>query len=221
MQIIDTDQGRTEIQAPSAAEEADVAFEAHLAGHKDHPVVRGLGRLSAIGDQPPLLALSGAILTYGVLAKNQRAARAGAHLLGSLVVATLIKTNLKHVVARTRPNVLLEEGRYEGELFGQDEGKWHSFPSGHAAGSVAVARAMGRVYPKARTGAYAEAAAVALMQIPRWAHYPADIVAGAVVGLVAEAAVNRAADYLWPARAGTRGKTPKTHSPHAGALGRL
>jgi membrane-associated phospholipid phosphatase len=117
-------------------------------------------------------------------------------MLGSLVLATWIKTGLKHLVARTRPNVLLEEGRYEVEPFGPDEGEWHSFPSGHTAGSVAVARAVGRVYPQARAGAYGGAAAIALIQIPRGAHYPADIAAGAVVGLVAEAAINQVADYL-------------------------
>jgi membrane-associated phospholipid phosphatase len=92
--------------------------------------------------------------------------------------------------------VLLEEGRYEVEPFGPDEGEWHSFPSGHTAGSVAVARAVGRVYPQARTAVYGGAAAVALIQIPRGAHYPADVAAGTVVGLVAEAAINRVADYL-------------------------
>jgi membrane-associated phospholipid phosphatase len=196
MRTIDTDQGRTEIDATSAAEEADVALAAHLARNKDHPLVRGLGSLSEIGDQPPLLALSGAVLAYGVLANNQRAAQAGARMLGSLVLATLIKTGLKHLVARTRPNVLLEEGRYEVEPFGPDKGEWHSFPSGHTAGSVAVARAVGRVYPQARAGAYAGAAAIALIQIPRGAHYPADVAAGAAVGIVAETAVNAVADYL-------------------------
>ena len=82
-----------------------------------------------------------------------------------------------------------------------DEGPWHSFPSGHTAGSVAVARAVGRLYPEVRTAAYAGAAAVALVQIPRWAHYAADVVAGALVGVVAEAAINEVANYLLPQRA--------------------
>jgi membrane-associated phospholipid phosphatase len=196
MQIIDTDQCRTSIEATSEAEEVDVALATHLAKHKDHPLVRGLGTMSEIGDQPPLLALSGAVLAYGVLVGDRRAAGAGARMLGSLVLATWIKTGLKHLVARTRPKVLLDEGRYELEPFGPDEGSWHSFPSGHTAGSVAVARAVGRAYPQARTAVYAGAAAVALVQIPRGAHYPADVVGGAVVGVIAEAAVNGVVEYL-------------------------
>ncbi len=197
MRTVDTNQGRTDIEAGSAAEEADVALATRLASHRNHPVVRGLGTMSEVGDQPPLLALSGAVLAYGVLAGDRRAAGAGARMLGSLVIATWTKTGLKNLVARTRPNVLVDEGRYAVEPFGPDEGPWHSFPSGHTAGSVAVARAVGRAYPQARTAAYAGAAAVALVQIPRGAHYPADIAAGTVVGVVAEAAINGVADYLY------------------------
>jgi hypothetical protein len=197
MQTIDAKQGRTDINASSAAEEADVALATHLAKHKDHPLVRGLGTLSEVGDQPPLLALSGAVLAYGVLVGDRRATGAGARMLGALVLATWIKTGLKSLVGRTRPNVLLDEGQYELEPFGPDEGPWHSFPSGHTAGSVAVARAVGRAYPQARTAAYAGAAAVALVQIPRGAHYPADVIGGAVVGIIAEAAINGAADHLF------------------------
>ncbi|MFD0466620.1 phosphatase PAP2 family protein [Microvirga aerilata] len=161
--------------------------------------MRGLGTLSEVGDQPPLLALSGVVLAYGVLAGDRCAAGAGARMLGSLILATWIKTGLKSLVARTRPNVLLDKGQYPVEPFGPDAGSWHSFPSGHTAGSVAVARAVGRAYPQARTAAYAGAAAVALVQIPRGAHYPADVVGGAVVGLVAEAAINGIAKYLFAA----------------------
>ena len=196
MQTIDTDQGRTDIEASYAAEEVDVALAAHLAGYRDHPVVRGLGIMSEVGDQPPLLALSGAVLAYGVLVGDRRSVGAGARMLGSLVLATWIKTGLKHLVTRTRPNVLLDEGQYELEPFGPDEGSRQSFPSGHTAGSVAVAQAVSRAYPQARTAAYAGAAAVALVQIPRGAHYPADVAGGAVVGVIAEAAINGMASYF-------------------------
>ncbi len=92
MQTIDTDQGRTDIEATSEAEEVDVALATHLAKHKDHPLVRGLGTMSEVGDQPPLLALSGAVLAYGLLAGDRRAAGARARMLGSLLLATWIKS---------------------------------------------------------------------------------------------------------------------------------
>ncbi len=110
MLTIDTMQGPTDIETDSAAEEADVALSAHLACHRDHPAVRALGTLSEIGDQPPLLALSGAVLAYGLLSGNRRAAGSGIRMTGSLILATCIKTGLKHLVARTRPNVLFGRG---------------------------------------------------------------------------------------------------------------
>ncbi len=196
MLTVNTDFGRTHVQTASDAEDADIAMATHLASHRDHPVVRGLGTLSDVGDQPPLLALSGAVLALGVLVGNRRATEAGARMLGSLLLATWIKTGFKRLVARTRPNVLLQKGRYEVEPLGPDEGAWHSFPSGHTAGSVAVSRAAARIYPEAGTAAYTAAAAIALVQMPRGAHYPADVAAGAVVGLAAEAAINRIAHHL-------------------------
>ena len=214
MQTIDTIHGRTDINASSEAEEADVALATHLAKHKDHPLVRGLGAMSEVGDQPPLLVISGAVLAYGVLARNKRVAGTGARMLGSLILATWIKTGLKRLVARTRPNLLLDEGRYELKPFGPDEGPWHSFPSGHTAGSVAVARAVVRAYPQAQTAAYTGAAAVALVQIPRGAHYPADVVVGAAVGVIAEAVINGAADYLSAATHKSKACPESQSCPH-------
>jgi membrane-associated phospholipid phosphatase len=134
--------------------------------------VRGLGTMSEVGDQPPLLAPSGAVLAYGVLVGRPTCRRSRGPHAGLSCLATWIKTGLKHLVARTRPNVLLDEGQYELEPFGPDEGSWHSFPSGHTAGSVAVARACGSRLPSGPDRAYAGAAAVALVQIPRGGALP-------------------------------------------------
>ena len=155
--------------------------------------MRTLGAMTEVGDQPPLFALCSAVVAYGLVAGDRRAAIAGVRMLASFLVATGIKGGLKRLVSRTRPNVLMDEGRYEVRPLGPDEGPWHSFPSGHTAGSVAVARALARAYPEARVPAYGAAAAVALLQIPRGAHYPSDVAAGVLIGLGAEAAVERLA----------------------------
>ena len=172
----------------SAVEAADVVLGAHLASHKDRPLVRWLGSASEAGDQPPLLALCGAVLAYGWWAGDRRAGRAGAGMLGSLLLATAAKSGLKHLVSRTRPHVLLDQGRYEVARHGPDKGPWQSFPSGHTAGSVAVACAAARVYPEARWALYGAAATIALVQVPRGAHYPVDVAAGALIGVAADPA---------------------------------
>jgi len=180
----------------SPVEQADIAAARRVARHRHDPVLRATTAFSKLADQPPLLAASAAVVAWGLLAGDPRLARRGAHLVASLAVVTAIKAAAKRAVSRTRPNVLLDEGVYRVEPLGPDEGPWHSFPSGHTAGAVALARAIARCWPEAALPAYGAAAAVALVQVPRGAHYPSDVLAGAVIGVAAEAIVNR----LFPPR---------------------
>jgi len=185
-----------------ALEQADVALGERLGGERHHPVVRALGQASELADQPQLFALCAGILAWGLLAGEPRRAEAGGRMLASFLLATAVKGLVKRLVARTRPHLLLDEGRYEVEPMGPNEGPWNSFPSGHTAGSVAAARALVRCYPGARWPAYAAAGAVGLVQVPRGAHYPVDVAAGLLVGLGSEALVNEAAERLQRAAAG-------------------
>ncbi|HYF22878.1 MAG TPA: phosphatase PAP2 family protein [Caulobacteraceae bacterium] len=173
-------------------EQADIAAAEELGRWRDHPAVRVLGKLSELGDQPPLFALSGAVLAAGLVTRNPRLSEAGVRMLAAMALATLLKGRVKKAVSRTRPHVLMEQGRYQTMAGGPDEGPWNSFPSGHTAGSVAVARALSRVYPRAGVAAAPAAAAIALVQVPRGAHYPLDVAGGLAVGLLAEALTDAA-----------------------------
>ena len=183
--------GTNDMSDASPVERADIAAARRLARHRRDPALRAVTAFGQLGDQPPLLAASGAVVAWGLLAGDRRLARRGAHLAASVALATLLKGAVKRALSRTRPNVLLDEGRYRVEPLGPDEGPWHSFPSGHTAGSVALARAVARCWPGARRPAYAGAAAVGLVQVPRGAHYPGDVLAGLVIGVAAEAVVHR------------------------------
>ena len=175
----------------SGLEGADVALATRLASRKDHPLVRALAVLGELGDQPQLAAIGGAVLVCGIMRRDRRLTEAGAGMLGSLLLATLVTGGIKRLVSRTRPHVLLDEGHYEVKWLTRSEGPSRSFPSGHTAGSIAVARAVGRAYPGVRRPAYSAAAFVALTQLPRGAHYPLDIVAGAFIGIGVESAVGQ------------------------------
>jgi membrane-associated phospholipid phosphatase len=126
------------------------------------------------------------------LSRNPRLARVGARMLASELLATAAKTVVKRSIDRTRPKVLVEEGHYEMHPGDSRGHRINSFPSGHTAGAVTVARAIARDYPEHAAAAYATAAAIAVIQIPRCTHYPTDIAAGAVVGIAAEAIVSAA-----------------------------
>lgn len=173
-------------------EKADVAIAQAVAPWRKHPVVKALGTLSEVGDQPQMIAICVLTLGAGLLRRDVRLVRTGARMLASHLLATGIKMAVKKSVDRTRPFVLAEEGRYEMTSGGRDEKKYNSFPSGHTAGAVAVARAFGREHPQHALTANLSAAGIAAVQIPRCSHYPSDIAVGALIGLGAEVVVETA-----------------------------
>lgn len=177
----------------SKLEHADAKVAAALGHHHDHPVIGAVGKASEIADQPPLLALTAATALAGLVLRRPTLLRAGLRMLAAEIVATGIKTRVKHRVDRTRPHKMLDEGRYvlrhAGKAANRD-GPWSSFPSGHTAGAVAVARALAREYPAALVPAAAAAGTVAAIQLPRRKHFPTDVIAGAAIGWAAEMLVD-------------------------------
>lgn len=178
-------------------EKADVAVAKAMAPIRESPVVRVLGTLSEIGDQPEMRLLCAGVIAAGLWRGDAKLAGAGTRMLVAHSLATVAKTAIKHRVDRTRPNVLVDEGRYGMAVGERREHDETSFPSGHTAGAVAVAATFARDYPEHAGAAWTVAGLVAAMQVPRCKHYPSDVGAGAVLGLAAAAlvsALDRAAD---------------------------
>jgi membrane-associated phospholipid phosphatase len=165
-------------------ERADIAAARRLARHRDHSAARAV---TAIGGIKPVLAAAGAVVAWGLLTGDRRSAWHGGRMLTSVLLATVLKATLKLVVARTRPHMLLDKGVHEVRLLGPNEKSWRSFPSGHTVNSVVMARALARYWTEARLPAYVLAAAVALARVSRGAHYPSDVLAGVLIGVLAEA----------------------------------
>lgn len=173
----------------SDLEKADVAVTQAIAPFRESLPVRALGALSDLSDQPPLIALSAATYAVGIVRGDRRLAETGGRMLAAHLLATAIKSAIKARVVRTRPHLLVDEDEYRMHAGEHDAPQVNSFPSGHTAGAVAVARAVARGHPQRRGAAYALAGGAALMQIPRCAHYPSDVGAGVAVGVAAEALV--------------------------------
>ena len=171
---------------PTLPEAFDVAVIRALEPLLRTPAAQAVGKVSEVGDQPPLLMLSGATLAAGMATRDQRLTRAGAGMVLAHLLATGVKIAAKNNIDRTRPAKLLEGDGYKMEPGSSKDPALRSFPSGHTAGAVAVACAVAREYPRARGWAYAAAGAIALLQIPRRAHFPTDILAGAAIGALAE-----------------------------------
>lgn len=179
----------------SKAERIDASIATEAVKHRETKLVKAVGLLSEASDQPPLITASALTLAAGLVLRQPRLARAGLRMLASELVATGMKAGIKRYVARTRPHKMLEDGRYlahSDKHAVKNEGPWNSFPSGHTAGAVAVGRALSREYPRASGTAAAVATTVGVIQLPRGTHFASDVIAGAVVGFLAEAMVDRA-----------------------------
>jgi membrane-associated phospholipid phosphatase len=172
-------------------EQAGELFEPYA----DTLIVKALHPVSKLGDQPALRTLSVALIAAGILARNHRLARAGSRMIIAHEAATFAKDMVKTEVDRTRPRSAERTADIKPKK-GKGTGKEEtSFPSGHSAGAIAAARAFSREYPAYAPAALGAAAVIALLQIPRSAHYPTDVAAGLALGLVAE----KATDLTWTA----------------------
>ena len=173
--------------AASDVEKADVELGKKLASERDSPAVKAAARAGEIGDQGPLYLLSAALLVAGLAARERRLAGSGISMLAAVGAADLSKRLVKGLVRRTRPHVLLDDGRYETDAGGSEQKPEQSFPSGHTACSVAAARALSRNFPAAGAAAGTAAVAIGISRVAKGAHWPLDVAAGAVIGLAAEA----------------------------------
>jgi len=118
-----------------------------------------------------------------LLLTSKKYRKAGIMALAALVLSTLIgELILKHFFERQRPFV-------DHEIFKAlvETTSVYSFPSGHAASSFAVAGSLAWFFKKISPLLLAVAALISFSRIYLFVHYPSDIVAGMILGLVCAA----------------------------------
>lgn len=174
----------------STPEKADLAVAEALLPFRNSAPAQWLEGAGEFGDQPPLYAATGAVMVTGLALGDWKLTRAGARMVGAHVAAIAIKNIVKTVVDRTRPNVIDEQDDYQLHQGRHSAHDYTSFPSGHTASSVAVARALARDYPGASTAALGAAAGIGAAQIGASRHYVGDVVAGIAIGVIADALVD-------------------------------
>jgi len=155
--------------------------------HKHRRAVRALDAFGNLGDQPPLRLISAGVFALGLLRCDGRMMQAGARMLLAHELATVAKSAVKHRIDRTRPRSAQGAEGHK-PTPGNDRRKEEtSFPSGHAAGSMAVALAFSAEYPQYRPLAVATSGIIGFSRVPSCAHYPSDVIAGWAIGAAAEA----------------------------------
>ncbi|PZO74212.1 MAG: PA-phosphatase [Sphingomonas taxi] len=185
-------------QAAKSVEKADRAMTHKAAAHRHKPIVKATGFLAEIGDQPQLVATSLGTVVIGLVARRPDMIRGGVRMFAAHAAATFVKSAIKSSIDRTRPEKAIEDGKSRFEAGDSDDHEQTSFPSGHTAGAVAVARAASRDIDGAGAPAALVTGVVAAAQPLNGKHYLSDLVVGAAVGWIAEALVSAVFDRVAP-----------------------
>lgn len=177
-------------QAAKVVAKADRDATHDAASQRDTKPVRLASMLSEIADQPQMIALSATTIAAGLIGGRRDLVRGGARMLAAHLLATAAKTAIKHRFNRSRPSKALDDGHTRFERGDSDDHQLNSFPSGHTAGVVAVARAAAREIDGAAVPAALGAGAVAAIQPAAGNHYLSDVIVGGAIGWIAEAMVD-------------------------------
>lgn len=130
--------------------------------------------------------------------------RGAALVAASGILSGLLYTLAKWCVGRTRP--FSTRGPIETPFtfhpFHQGiAGLWRaenqSFPSGHTCLAFATATALAQLFPKGRSAFFFVASLTAVERVLEGAHYPSDVVAGAIFGITAAWLTDWALGRFW------------------------
>lgn len=165
---------------------------------------KALFSMAELADRPPLLVMALSTLGAAVRENDPKLKRTGLRMLACLALATIAAQAGKRLVARSRPDRLVDRGEHRIGLLGPQGEDWNAFPSGHTAAAVAMAQAVARDYPDRQAPALTAALTAGVMKIFRGHHFPSDVAVGALLGL----AVERIVGLLLPADspAGSNGR---------------
>ncbi len=133
-----------------------------------------------LGWGPVYLGAPALVTGLGLVAGNDRLARAGGRMLGSVVLAAGVTQGTKRVLGRRRP--LEGQGSRAFDLFAFDDA---SLPSGHATGAFALAAsaAMELHNPWAGAALYVAATGTAWSRLNDDQHWLSDVVLGSAIGI--------------------------------------
>jgi membrane-associated phospholipid phosphatase len=107
----------------------------------------------------------------------------------AVALPSLFATIVKRLIGRARPLRIENADIYFAPFSWRVD--FASLPSGHSTTAFAGAVALGAVFPRARPALWIYAAIIALSRVVLTAHYPSDVIAGAVVGACGALLVRR------------------------------
>jgi membrane-associated phospholipid phosphatase len=170
------------------AQRVDVAVYEAILRTPTPSVDAHMRRLTQAANYSRLWLGSAAILAVTGGTKGRRAAATGiAAVIVTSAVANLV---MKPLGARRRPDPSEAPAERRAPMPAST-----SFPSGHAASAFAFATAVGAVLPREAIPIRALASVVAYSRVHTGLHYPADVIAGALLGTALAQLTTRAIDH--------------------------
>ncbi|HSP34169.1 MAG TPA: phosphatase PAP2 family protein [Thermoanaerobaculia bacterium] len=159
------------------ADSAIVAFAEKIVSQDVEDVVRYFNRLGG-GINPPMIVLF--FIAVGVAYRRVRWFAYGVSMALAGISAGVFAQIVKFAVGRTRPELWLGAFHYV-------RASAASFPSGHtvAAFSIGGVLIIGSRNPGVRIAALVLACGVAAARVLAFRHWPSDVIASALVGLIA------------------------------------
>jgi undecaprenyl-diphosphatase len=110
------------------------------------------------------------------------------YIFVAVLGANFVTEVLKYAIGRGRPFVGGKANAFNLMPFAGSEA-YFSMPSAHAVTAFALAFAVGAIWPRTRIIMFAYALLIAATRLALLAHHPSDVVAGAVIGILASLAV--------------------------------
>lgn len=171
------------------ATRVDVALYAAIAQTPTPVLDRAMARLSRAADFSRLSLASATVLATTCGRTGRRAAAHGLAAVG--VTSSLVNLAAKPLGGRRRPDRAAERVPVARHV---PMPASTSFPSGHAAAAFAFAAGVGHVLPPAGAPLHGLAALVAYSRVHTGVHYPADVLAGGLIGTALGRLTTRALD---------------------------
>jgi membrane-associated phospholipid phosphatase len=135
--------------------------------------------INVIGNGATLAIIACVLFIIGKYT-NKRLSEAGKYLCIGFLTTGIVVQILKHLFGRARPR-FMDDFLFIGPTL---KGGYDSFPSGHTAEAFCFAYILARYFPRQKILFFVYAIIVALERTEDCSHFPSDVVAGALVGII-------------------------------------
>lgn len=178
-----------------------------------NPVLDGIMPiLTNFGEFEFLLLIVIAVILYAQITRRKTLKKVAIIALAALLFSDAIAFVLKHMVHETRPFMSLDNVRL---LVREDD--LNSFPSGHTTSTVAIVTALilnmkelsKKHYLILDIALVIFAVLIGFSRMYVGVHYPGDVLAGAVIGLIGAFTINHFKDKIFDILEGLKGIVSK------------